>query len=210
MDQPVTGDHRSRTERVSAVVLLDLDGVVRHFDPDHRINVERTYGLEAGALEAAAFAPALGHLVVTGRMTFDQWVSRVGEVVGSPTAARQWLHEAGSIDWDLVAVVDELRASDIVVAVLTNGTDTVGKELDDLGVTSHFDAIFNSAEIGFAKPDRRAFEYVCNELEVAGPSVLFTDDTAAKLAGAVELGMTARLYEGLATFQTHLEEFLVV
>lgn len=190
------------------VVLLDLDGVIRHFDDDFRDRVEDDHGLARGTLARIAFEPELAQLVVTGQMTFDEWTERIGELVDNPVAARQWLGERGRIDWDLVAVVDELRSSGVTVAVLTNGTDTVRAELTAHGLTEHFDAIFNSAEIGFAKPDPRAFQHVCDQLNVDPTSVLFTDDSAYKLAGAVDLGMAAVLYEGLESFRTHLAEFL--
>ncbi len=124
------------------------------------------------------------------------------------TAVLLWLDAEGWIDWDMIAVVDELRSSGVTVAVLTNGTDVVPTELDRLGATAHFDAIFNSAEIGYAKPDPRVFRHVCDQLGVQPASVFFTDDSAHKLAGAVELGMTARLFEGLDRFREHLAEFL--
>lgn len=190
------------------VVLLDLDGVIRHFDADHLAAVEQHNNLPPGTLQAAAFEPVLAEQVVTGKMSFDDWVHRVGEIVGSQRAAEAWLHEVGRIDWDLVSIVDDLRAAGTTVAVLTNGTDTVQRELDELGVTSHFDAIYNSAFIGYAKPDRRCFEHVCGELGVAPEQVFFTDDTEKKLSGAIELGMTARLFQGLETFAAHLDEFV--
>jgi len=58
-----------------------------------------------------------------------------------------------------------------------------------LGLTRHLEASCNTADIGFAKPDPRAFQHVCAELGVAAPDVFFTDDSERKLAGAIELGM---------------------
>jgi putative hydrolase of the HAD superfamily len=103
-------------------------------------------------------------------------------------------------------VVDELRAGGTVVAVLTNGTDTIPAELRALGIADRFDAVFNSAEIGAAKPEAEAFQHVCRALGVPPEQVFFTDDSPSKLSGAVALGMDARLYVGLPTFVRHLEE----
>lgn len=106
----------------------------------------------------------------------------------------------------MLAEVDALRAEGLTVAVLTNGTDTIRDEIANLGLDRRFEAIFNSAEIGFAKPSRQAFEYVCRELGTSPGSVFFTDDSAAKLQGAIELGMAVRLFEGVPTFRDHLDE----
>ena len=171
-------------------VLIDLDGVIRHFDPNHPAEIEADAGLGPGALTAAAFAPELLDPLVTGTMTRAEWVDRVGDAVGDATAASAWLAHGGEIDQSMITLIDELRRLGLTVAILTNGTDTIPAELDHLGVTPHVDAVFNSAEIGFAKPDRRAFEYVCSALAVSASEVFFTDDSEHKLAGAVEIGMT--------------------
>ena len=62
--------------------------------------------------------------------------------------------------------------------MLTNGTDPTAAERRDLEVTGHFDAIFNSAEIGLAKPDPRALQYVCDSLGIEAAAVFFADDSA--------------------------------
>ncbi len=187
-------------------VLLDLDGVIRHFDPDHLASVERANGLAPGALMAAAFAPSVLEPVITGHVTRRAWATQVGDLVGSPKAAEQWMAEPGRIDWQIMDLVDELRRRGFTVAVLTNGTDTIARELADFGIDSRFDAVFNSAEIGAAKPDRRAFEHVCHALGVEPQTVFFTDDSPSKLGGALELGMTARPFVGVDAFRADLTE----
>jgi putative hydrolase of the HAD superfamily len=89
----------------------------------------------------------------------------------------------------VLAIADALRAAGIRTAILTNGTDTIPAEAAELGLTAHFDAIFNSAEIGWAKPDARAFRHVLDALGLEASEVFFTDDSAGKLAGAEEVGM---------------------
>jgi glucose-1-phosphatase len=114
--------------------------------------------------------------------------------------------ERGTVDETMLAEVDGLRSRGHVVAVLTNGTDTIAEEMLSLGLDVRFDAIFNSADIGVAKPDRRAFEKVCAALDVDPARVFFTDDTESKLSGAIEVGMTARLFVGVEPFRRHLAE----
>ncbi len=196
-----------------STILLDLDGVIRHFDPDHVSGVERRHDLPPGSLVTAAFEPELLNQTITGRITRGQWIDQVGLAVSCPAAAEEWLAnrggaERGEIDWEMIKLVDQLRTSGITVAVLTNGTDTIPEEVEDLGLTQHFDGIFNSAQIGFAKPDQRAFESVCRSLDVRPETVFFTDDSESKLAGAKEIGMTTRTFIDLSTFRQHLIEIL--
>ncbi len=187
-------------------VLLDLDGVIRHFDQAHLATVEANHGLAAGTILQTAFAPKLLQPVITGRMGRTAWAEEVGRRIGVMDAAMDWMAAPGTTDGEMLAEVDTLRAAGVVVAILTNGTDAIPAEMRDLGLDVRFDAIFNSADIGVAKPDRRVFQAVCDALAVEPAEVFFTDDSASKLAGAVELGMAARLFEGVESFRDQLKE----
>ena len=199
-------DHYHQRAMTITVVLLDLDGVIRHFDPEFRPSIERTHGLPDGILQATAFEDGLITATTTGRLTRAAWTEEIGRRIGNPEAAAEWLANRGHIDNELMAEVDRLRANGIIVAVLTNGTDTVDQELVDHGVFDRFDAVYNSWAIGHIKPDPRAFTHVLDELAVTGDQVFFTDDSEKKLAGAVEVGMTARRYRGVDEFRQHLAE----
>ena len=170
-------------------VLFDLDGVVRHFDADFTRDIEAQHDLAPGAILATAFEPGLLEQVTTGKISRRAWVERVGATLGSAAAAEEWGSQPSVVDTEVLAIADALRADGIRTAILTNGTDTIPAEAAELGLTERFNAIFNSAEIGWVKPDVRAFRHVLDALGLEGPEVFFTDDSAAKLAGAEELGM---------------------
>ena len=178
-------------------VLFDLDGVIRHFDAAYTADIERRYGYGSGTVLAAAFEPELLAQVTTGVISRRAWIDRVGAVLGSVDAAEEWGRQPSVVDEKVLAVVDELRAAGIRAAVLTNGTDTIPAEIAELRIGDRFDAIFNSAEIGWAKPDVRAFQHVLNALEVEASAVFFTDDSAGKLVGAEALGIVTHRFESI-------------
>ena len=185
-------------------VLLDLDGVVRHFDPSHVALVERRHGLAPGALMGAAFHPDLLEPAITGQVSRAHWAEQVGKKVNNPEAATQWMAGRGTVDQEMLRFVDALRLAGTTVAILTNGTSTIPEEMEFLGLVPHFDAIFSSAEIGYAKPDERAFRAVCKSLAVAPSEVFFTDDTPSKLAGAISLGMHATPFTNVEELRRQL------
>jgi HAD superfamily hydrolase (TIGR01509 family) len=74
----------------------------------------------------------------------------------------------------------------------------------NLGIDDRFDTIFNSAEIGITKPDPRVFRHASDALEIPPEHIIFTDDSARKLTGAIEIGMRAEHYTGLAHFEQQL------
>ncbi|KYJ97261.1 HAD family hydrolase [Microbacterium sp. CH1] len=183
-------------------VLFDLDGVVRHFhhDPD----LEARHGLPDGTILRIAFAAPLIEAVTTGALTREEWITRVGEAAGSPTAAREWGRTPFAADPDVLALVDELRSHGIICAILTNGTDTIADELEVSGIGAHFDRVFNSAEIGHAKPDVRAFRHVVDDLVLVPEEIFFLDDSEGKLSGAREVGMYTHHFSGVAGLRTAL------
>lgn len=175
------------------VLLLDLDGVVRHYDPAATEAIEKGSGLPPGRLSEVAFEPRLLQSVVTGGITREQWVGRVAEAVG-PVAATAWAAQRPSVDREVLGTVRRLRADGLRVCLLTNGTDRVAAELAELRIDGDFDQVFNSAEIGVAKPDLRVFLHVLRVLGAGRSSVLFLDDAPANVRGASAVGMRAHLF----------------
>jgi HAD superfamily hydrolase (TIGR01509 family) len=191
-------------------LVLDLDGVVRHFDADHEADVCRRHGLEPGAIRHAVFASATTDAVITGRVTRDEWIATVGEEIGLPDAVDAWGRSPASVDENVLAIVDEVRATGRPVVILTNGTSTIDEELAALDVVDRFDRIFNSAVIGHAKPDVRAFQHVLDELRLPGEQVAFADDSPSKLVGATELGMATLAFTDAAALRTWLTDLEVL
>lgn len=183
-------------------VLFDLDGVVRHFD--HDPDLERRHGLPEGSVTRAALAAPLLDDVTCGRITRAEWIRTVGEQLGSPEAAEEWGRTPFHIDPDLIELALELRALDVITAILTNGTDTIPQETASCDLDRHFHPIFNTAEIGFAKPDPRAFTHALDALQLPGDSVFFTDDSPSKLVGAREVEMHAHAFVGIGPLRAAL------
>ncbi|WP_416393103.1 MULTISPECIES: HAD family hydrolase [unclassified Curtobacterium] len=178
-------------------VLFDLDGVIRHFHPEHVEAIEHAHDLASGTIEAVAFAAPLIDEVTTGRITRAEWVRVVGERIGDPAAAEARGRQPFTPDAEVLDLVDELRAAGCTTAVLTNGTDGVPAEVATFGLHDRVDAVFSSHEIGFTKPDVRAFQHVLDALDLDGPEVFFTDDSERKLGGAIELGMPVHRFTGV-------------
>ncbi|HYF44969.1 MAG TPA: HAD family phosphatase [Acidimicrobiales bacterium] len=191
-------------------VVLDLDGVIRHFDAEFVADVERRHALEQGSIMAAMFSePGLTD-VTTGRITREAWVSGIGERLGAPGAAAEWGSQVPHVDPEMLELCDELRARGLTVAVLTNGTDRISAEVAEQGIACRVDHVFNSAEIGHAKPDRRAFDHVLDALGLEGREVFFADDSPAKLAGADEVGMHTHAFVGRRELRQELARLGVI
>lgn len=174
-------------------VLCDLDGVLRRWPP--MTDLDLAVGVPAGTLAAAAFAPALLLPAITGRHTDEQWRAAVtAELTRHTDRAAElvaaWSAHVGEVDVEVAAVLRVARDHGPVVLV-TNATTRLDADVAALRLTDHVDAVVTSARVGFAKPDPRIYQAAA---EVAGTPLsrcLFVDDSAANVAVAAELGMSA-------------------
>lgn len=179
-------------------VVFDLDGVVRHFDPEHVADIERRHDIAPGSIERFAFADPQIKQVTTGELSRSEWIGLIADHIGNCEAAQEWGDQPYHVDAAILDLADELRSLGLVTAILTNGTDTIPTEMALLGLPSRFEPIFNSASIGFIKPDERAFAYVLEHLTLPAGDVFFTDDSDRKLAGAATLGMITHHFTDVA------------
>ncbi|MGH9137643.1 MAG: transcription antitermination factor NusB, partial [Acidimicrobiales bacterium] len=63
------------------VLIIDIDGVVRHWDLGEIANAEEALGLESGALAAVALEPYRVLRANAGELTDDAWRAEVAEVM---------------------------------------------------------------------------------------------------------------------------------
>lgn len=194
------------------VVVSDLDGVLRVFDEALWQELDAL----AGTPDGTAYQAILGHPyldeVVRGRGTHRQWTEHAAAAlvaVGStPQAAdaaiAAWLASPARIDRAVLTQLESLRAAGLEVFVLTNGTDRVPEELDELGLMAflgpHRRYLLNSAGLGAAKPDREAFERARARIErelgttLRPEQIAFLDDSARHVRGALRAGWRAVLH----------------
>lgn len=185
-------------------VVFDLDGVLRHFHSDCISEIERRHALPDGALNATAFSQPLLADVTTGRISRAEWVRKIGRTLGAHKAAEEWGKLSPRPDRAMLELADELRSRGTTVAILTNGTDTIPTEIEAQGIQPHIDYVFNSATIGYAKPDRRAFQHVMDTLGLESPEIFFTDDSSSKLVGAADLGIVTHHFTGISSLRVAL------
>lgn len=190
-------------------VILDLDGVLRRFPAQAR--VERERGHPVGTVANVAFTPDLLGPVTTGRMTHEEWCARaaerLGDLWGDRSAAQElvdaWSAEPGEIDAAVLDLVREAR-QEVPVVLLTNATSRLRSDLERLGVAAEVDAVVSSAEIGVAKPQPAAYQHALGVVgEVRGEALraadaLVVDDSATNVAAAAALGHPTHHFRDVA------------
>jgi putative hydrolase of the HAD superfamily len=196
-------------------VLCDVDGVVRHWDPDEMIQIDRTHGLPPGTLAATAFAPVRLHPAVTGRMTDAEWRAAVVTALASTCAAPHqaqamvdaWSASTGQVDRAVLDLLTEVRRH-VPVVLVSNATTRLEDDLAALGVLGAVDAVVNTSRIGAAKPDGRVYRHAAARVGADPARCLFVDDTPGHVDGARAAGMIGVRYEGVDHLRTVLTPLL--
>jgi len=198
-----------RPARLRAL-LIDLDGVVRLWSPGNDRRAEEAAGLPAGAIRRAAFTPELLQPAITGRVPDPEWRRRVAErlradfpAADADLAVRLWSESVGEVDAEVLGIVRACRGGRRVVLV-TNATTRLPDDLRRLGLAEAWDAVVNSAEVGAAKPDTRAFAAALRAAAVDAAEALFVDDSTENVAAAEALGIPAHVHRGAGALREAL------
>ncbi len=112
------------------------------------------------------------------------------------------------VNMTLLFHIQELRKS-YKTGMLTN----IGKgglsTLFQYGfLEQYFDVVVTSSDIGFAKPEARAYEITAEKLGVRLDECVFVDDRQPYVEGAGRVGMKAILYKDFENFKQELQKIL--
>lgn len=183
-------------------LIIDLDGVIRHWDQDYYPEAEARLGLPPGAFVAAALEPDRLRRATDGRLSFEGWCAEVGAELAAAhgadaaAAAEAWASTTWRIDLDVVDLV--AAAGQVVpVVLLSNASTRLVHDLDRSDLLHVFAGVVGSADIGVAKPAAGAFEAAAAAAGTAPERCLFVDDTMENVEGARALGMSAELFTGV-------------
>jgi putative hydrolase of the HAD superfamily len=182
-------------------LLIDLDGVLRQWDPAVVAAVEQSYGLAPGTLLSTAMSWDLLRPAVAGELTDAQWMTVVASRLPLPTdqataAVEEWQRHRGFVDDEVLAFVRDVRAAGLLVGLATNATDRLRDDLAGLGLAKEFDAVISSWELKIHKPAPEFFARACAVLGVEPAWVLFVDDDDRTIRGARAAKLLAYRWTG--------------
>jgi putative hydrolase of the HAD superfamily len=193
-------------------LIIDLDGVIRHWDAAQFAATVASFGVEMEDFAAIAFERELLTAAMTGALTAEDWAEEIGRrtatlhdadaaAVAAGFAALGW-----TIDHEAVALIREVRAAGRAnVALFSNASTRLEADLESCQLDGEFDVIFSSARLGLAKPDVDAFRTVARLLDVPAAACLFVDDIRSNVEGARAAGMQAEIFTTVAALRSVLE-----
>lgn len=174
-------------------VLLDADGVMQQVCGGWRATMSRLLGDGAEEFHGALHDLEVATLVGSGDFPAALAAALAARDLDVPVDelyAELWL--AIDVAPDSVALVRSLRAAGHGVHLGTNQhVERASYMKKELGYDDLFDTCFYSCDLGLAKPDAAFFAKVAESLGVATSDVVFVDDSATNVRGALAAGMPA-------------------
>jgi putative hydrolase of the HAD superfamily len=184
-------------------LLVDFDGVLRIWNPENDRHAEESAGLPAGTIRRVAFAQDILTPAITGKITDNEWRTRIVNHlrtefpdVDVEHAVSLWSASPGTIDHAVLNVIRRCREK-AKVALITNATSRLPRDLEALALTNEFDYIVNSSVVGVTKPHPAIFEAALQTAHVSAAATLFIDDNASYVEAAIQLGINGHVYQGI-------------
>jgi putative hydrolase of the HAD superfamily len=185
-------------------VLIDVDfnRVLEYWQPISRLSLEELKNTfssdlpyqqhERGEITAAQY---FAHLAMTLELQDDPAHISAG-----------WNAIFGREITETRLLVQEARAHlPCYVFSNTNATHQVAWTALYPDLAQSFERIFVSSDMGYRKPERRAFEYVADAMDVPLNAILFFDDHPDNVAGARAAGLQAVHVQGPADVRAALQ-----
>lgn len=131
-----------------------------------------------------------------GYLSYDDYMAQVAQLTGRTTTEIEHIVSADHIrNESLVGIVRSLRA-DFKVGLLSNvGRDLIARLFSEEEVSTLFDAVVLSSEVGMVKPYPEIFELMADRLDVRPDECLMIDDMPDNIAGAESVGMQGIVFK---------------
>jgi putative hydrolase of the HAD superfamily len=122
---------------------------------------------------------------------FDDFAAYFDELFAYFARAESW-----ELYPEAIETLRGLSERGLKLAVVSNFDSRLLKILDGLGVAAWFDGIFVSSTVGYAKPDRRIFEFVLAAQQLVSENVLHVGDSIKNdIGGAANAGVKGILVD---------------
>lgn len=150
----------------------------------------------------AAFSDDLLPLVITGKISDDEWRRKIADQLSkdfpdanAERAVALWSASPGEVNLEVMGILRACREKAQLV-LISNATSRLPSDLQRLGIAEDFDHIINSSEVGFTKPHPNIYFAALDTVGATPKQTLFIDDNAGHVAAATRLGITGHTYVG--------------
>lgn len=194
-------------------LIFDFGGVLmRTIDYTPRHRWDEQLGLPLGSVERVVHGSESWRLAQIGAISPETYWSDVRQQLNLTSEQIRQLaidfFSGDRLDHALVAYIQQLRAAEHRIALLSNDSPALLDKLHALEIANLFDPLVISAFIGVMKPDARAYQAVLDRLGMPASQAIFIDDLPRNVTGAQALGITGLHYTTLDRLRRDLDALL--
>jgi len=190
-------------------VILDLGGVLVKIEPDNFYKkMFQLTGININILKDIKKDITLG--LITPEEAFEKVIKNYKLKISLKEIIDSFVYDyiGNKID-GVDEFLSRLKDLDIKIGLLSNTNklhfDYIKKLFNDFKI---FDKIYLSYELNLAKPDKRIYEYVLNDLKIPASEIIFIDDTDENIKTALDLGFKAiKVKKNIVNFNKILQYF---
>lgn len=129
-----------------------------------------------------------------GQVSWDDYTIAVSEDIGTPLDEVRERYRHHEIKQSNILAIHSLTEHTHVL--LSNASSEYLRPImANLGLDTLFADIFVSSDIGFAKPDQRAFNYVLTAMKAEPADSIMIDDSARNIDSVRAMGMYGILFD---------------
>jgi len=124
-----------------------------------------------------------------GEITWDDYCAEISHDIGVSLDVVKERYRHHDIKESVVKAIHAQQGTYRQVLLSNASHGYLLPIMRDLGLDTLFDEIFVSSQLGFAKPDPRAFNNVLQSMNTKPEDSIMIDDSVQNIAGAASLGM---------------------
>jgi transcription antitermination factor NusB len=206
----VRGGGAWRNVSCPLALLMDMDGVIRHWTGGAAQFDDAALGLPPGTVAGIALDPDRVRRANDGTITDEEWRDEVAaELVAShgcepEAAAAAWRSGGFTFDNEVLALVRSVRESGALTACVSNASSRLEDDLADHGVDEAFGVVVNSSNVRVMKPARAIYEAALEAVAAPAGDCLFVDDRPENVHGALAVGIPAVRFTTAARLEATL------
>ena len=149
----------------------------------------------------------LHHKVDLGQITWDEYCQAVSSDIGVPYKEVVDRYQQHNIKQNTIMAIKHLPEHQHVL--LSNASHMyLLPIMERLGLNSLFERVFVSSEIGFAKPDERAYTFVLKQMSVGPSDAIMIDDSARNIDSAKSIGIEGILFDPGADILSEIKSLI--
>ncbi|MBM3896062.1 MAG: HAD-IA family hydrolase [Thaumarchaeota archaeon] len=153
----------------------------------------------------------------TGKILENEFWKKIGKKVNSIELQKvkksliyDTFKEKAKLNTPILKMVKTIQENEIKVGVLSNLEKTTHAILEEFGILDRFEFQFYSHKIGFAKPDKRLFKYVLDNMPFESSEIFFIDDKISNVKTANSIGIKSIKYQNAEKLKQDLKKYKIL